>query len=90
VPRFRHVILIVFENHEVGDLLGNSAAPTFNRRASRYATIPALVFGPLVRPHAQSVAPTNQSGLLRTVEAGLRLSLLGRSAGVRPIVGIWR
>jgi phosphatidylinositol-3-phosphatase len=258
VPRFRHVILIVFENHEVGDVLGNSDAPTFNRLASRYATIPqytavghpslpnylalvsgstqgihndctdciidgrsladtlaasrktwktyaeglpqtgftgassgryvkkhnpfvyfrrnlttarlqrvvplsrflpdargrrlpafslilpdlchdmhdcdvstgdswlgafvrpllhgttlrnsvvfvtfdegttdiggggrvpALVLGPLVRPHAQSAAPTNHYGLLRTVEAGLRLSLLGRSAGVRPIVGIWR
>jgi phosphatidylinositol-3-phosphatase len=39
VPRFRHVILIVFENHEVGDVLGNSDAPTFNRLASSYATI---------------------------------------------------
>lgn len=39
VPHFRHVILIVFENHEVGDVLGDSSAPTFNRLASRYATI---------------------------------------------------
>src|SRR5438067_2576033 len=39
VPHFRHVIVIVFENHEVGDVLGNSSAPTFNRLASRYATI---------------------------------------------------
>jgi hypothetical protein len=39
VPRFRHVVLVVFENHEVGDVLGNSDAPTFNRLASRYATI---------------------------------------------------
>jgi acid phosphatase len=37
--RFRHVILIVFENHEASDVLGNSNAPTFNRLASRYATI---------------------------------------------------
>src|SRR6185437_6698090 len=39
VPRFSHVILIVFENHEVGEVLGNSGAPTFNRLASRYSTI---------------------------------------------------
>src|SRR6266480_1844216 len=37
--RFRHVILIVFENHEADDVLGNSDAPTFNRLATRYATI---------------------------------------------------
>lgn len=39
VPHFRHVVLIVFENHEVDDVLGSSDAPTFNRLASRYATI---------------------------------------------------
>jgi len=52
--------------------------------------VAALALGPLVRPHAQSAAPTNHYGLLRTIEAGLRVPLLGRSAGVRPIVGIWR
>lgn len=41
MPSFRHVIVIVFENHEVDDVLGNSAAPTFNSLASRYATISA-------------------------------------------------
>jgi phosphatidylinositol-3-phosphatase len=40
VPQFRHVIVIVFENHEVDDVLGRSAAPTFDRLASRYATVP--------------------------------------------------
>jgi phosphatidylinositol-3-phosphatase len=39
IPRFRHVILIVFENREIDDVLGNSEAPTFNRLASRYATL---------------------------------------------------
>jgi len=39
VPRFSHVILIVFENHEVNEVLGRSDAPTFNRLASKYATI---------------------------------------------------
>ena len=52
--------------------------------------VAALALGPLVRPHAQSAAPTNHYGLLRTIEAGFRVPLLGRSAGVRPIVGIWR
>jgi phosphatidylinositol-3-phosphatase len=38
-PRFQHVIVVVFENKEVGDVLGNSDATTFNRLASRCATI---------------------------------------------------
>jgi phosphatidylinositol-3-phosphatase len=38
-PRFRHVVVVVFENHETEQVLGNSQAPTFNRLASRYATL---------------------------------------------------
>jgi acid phosphatase len=52
--------------------------------------VAALALGPLVRPHSQSTAPTNHYGLLRTIEAGLGLPLLGQSAGARPIAGIWR
>jgi hypothetical protein len=52
--------------------------------------VAALALGPLVRRHARSTGPTNHYGLLRTIEAGLGLPLLGRSAGARPIVGIWR
>jgi acid phosphatase len=52
--------------------------------------VAALALGPLVRRNARSTAPTNHYGLLRTIEAGLGLPLLGRSAGARPIVGIWR
>jgi len=52
--------------------------------------VAAVALGPLVRHHAQSAGPTNHYGLLRTIEEGLGLPLLGRSAGVRPIVGIWR
>jgi hypothetical protein len=37
--RFRHVIVVVFENHEADQVLGSSQAPTFNRLASRYATL---------------------------------------------------
>jgi hypothetical protein len=36
VPRLAHVVVIVFENHERGDVLG-SGAPTFSRLAARYA-----------------------------------------------------
>ncbi len=52
--------------------------------------VAAVALGPLVRHHAQSAAPNNHYGLLRTIEGGLGLPLLGRSAGARPIVGIWR
>jgi hypothetical protein len=37
VPRVAHVVVIVFENHERGDVLGSASAPTFNRLAADYA-----------------------------------------------------
>ena len=40
VPRFRHVIVVVFENEERTGVLGSGAAPTFDRLARRYATLP--------------------------------------------------
>jgi phosphatidylinositol-3-phosphatase len=52
--------------------------------------VPALAIGPLVRRHASTNAPLNHYGLLRTIEQGLGLTLLGNSAGARPITGIWR
>jgi phosphatidylinositol-3-phosphatase len=52
--------------------------------------VAALALGPLVRPHARATAPANHYGLLRVIEEGLRLPLLGRSDGARPITGIWR
>lgn len=52
--------------------------------------VAALALGRLVRPHSRSTAQTNHYGLLRTIEAGLGLAPLGRSARARPIVGIWR
>jgi hypothetical protein len=39
VPAFRHVVVIVFENKERESVLGQTAAPTFNRMAARYATL---------------------------------------------------
>jgi phospholipase C len=39
VPRFTHVVVIVFENKEANEVLGNPQAPTFNRLARRYAVL---------------------------------------------------
>ena len=52
--------------------------------------IAALALGPLVRPGSHFNAPTSHYGLLRTIEAGLGLPLLGASRTAKPIVGIWR
>jgi phosphatidylinositol-3-phosphatase len=37
VPRLAHTVVIVFENHERGDILGSGAAPEFEQLASTYA-----------------------------------------------------
>jgi acid phosphatase len=37
IPAFKHVFVIVFENHEYGEIIGNPAAPYFNRLASENA-----------------------------------------------------
>jgi phospholipase C len=39
VPAFGHVVVIVFENKAPAAVLGNPAAPTFNRLASRNAVL---------------------------------------------------
>ena len=39
VPRFTHVVVVVFENHEASSIAGSSDAPTFNALAHRYATL---------------------------------------------------
>jgi hypothetical protein len=38
LPRFTHVVVVVFENHEASSIAGNPDAPTFNALAHRYAT----------------------------------------------------
>jgi phosphatidylinositol-3-phosphatase len=37
VPRLAHVVVIVFENHPRGAILGSGSAPTFDRLAATYA-----------------------------------------------------
>ena len=39
VPSFDHAIVIVFENKEANDVIGNADAPTFNAMAKRYAAV---------------------------------------------------
>jgi hypothetical protein len=39
VPRFDHIVVVVFENKETGSVLGSPAAPTFNAYARRYANV---------------------------------------------------
>lgn len=39
IPRFDHVVVIVFENKERGSVLANRAAPTFRSYARRYANL---------------------------------------------------
>ena len=39
VPRFSHVVVIVFENHEYGQIIGNPDAPSFNALASSNALL---------------------------------------------------
>src|SRR5262245_49081277 len=39
IPRFRHVVLIIFENKEPGEVIGSSQAPTINRLARQGALL---------------------------------------------------
>jgi phosphatidylinositol-3-phosphatase len=52
--------------------------------------VPALALGPLVRPGSRVAAPMTHYSLLRTIEDGLGLPRLGRSARVGPVTGIWK
>jgi hypothetical protein len=51
---------------------------------------PALALGTAVRPGSRFTGVTGHYGILRTVEQAWGLPLLGRSARVRPITGIWK
>jgi hypothetical protein len=39
VPRLDHIVVVIFENKEAGNVLGSRAAPTFNAYARRYANV---------------------------------------------------
>jgi phosphatidylinositol-3-phosphatase len=50
----------------------------------------ALALGRAVRPGSRLTKVTSHYGILRTIEQAWGLPLLGRSARVPPITGIWR
>lgn len=63
---------------------------TFDEGVGGEQGVPALALGPLVRPRSTFPAAMTHYGLLRTIEDGLGLPRLGRSATVGPVTGIWR
>ena len=52
--------------------------------------VPAYVAGPFVRPGSRTNVVLDHYSLLRTIEDGLGVPPLGRSASAPPIGGIWR
>jgi acid phosphatase len=48
IPRFRHVLVVVFENHERSEIVGSPDAPTFSALARRYASLTA--YDPVAHP----------------------------------------
>jgi hypothetical protein len=74
----RDVVFVVFDESRRPDVRGGGGH------------VAALALGPLVRPGSVSRELVDHYGLLRTIERGLGLPLLGRSANARAIVGIWR
>lgn len=62
----------------------------FDESDTRDPRIPALALGPLVRPGSRFRPAMSHYGLLRTIEDGLALPRLGRSARTGPVSGIWR
>jgi hypothetical protein len=63
---------------------------TFDEGVGSEQGVPALALGPLVRRGATFRPAMTHYGLLRTIEDGLGLPRLARSAAVGPVTGIWR
>ena len=70
-------------------LPGTAVFVVFDESDTADPGVPALALGPLVRPRSYSTSPTSHYGLLRTIEEGFGLPLLGRSARATPVTGIW-
>jgi hypothetical protein len=71
-------------------LPGTAVFVVFDESDSADPGVPALALGPLVRAHSYATGAMSHFGLLRTIEEGLGLPLLGRSARAVPVTGIWR
>ena len=63
---------------------------TFDESYGPGNRVPALALGPLVRPGSRFASAMTHYGLLRTIEDGLGLPPLGRSARVGPVTRIWK
>ena len=61
-------------------LPGTAVFVVFDESDSADARVPALALGPLVRPRSRATGALGHYGLLRTIEDGLGLPRLGRSA----------
>ena len=70
-------------------LSGTAVFVVFDESDTADPGVPALALGPLVRAHSYSTSAMSHYGLLRTIEEGFGLPLLGQSARTRPVTGIW-
>ena len=70
-------------------LPGTAVFVVFDESDSADPGVPALALGSLVRARSYSTSPMSHYALLRTIEQGFGLPLLGRSARATPITGIW-
>jgi phosphatidylinositol-3-phosphatase len=63
---------------------------TFDESYGAGNRVPALALGPLVRPGSRFAPALTHYGLLRTIEDGVGLPRLGRSARAGALTGIWK
>jgi phosphatidylinositol-3-phosphatase len=71
-------------------LPGTAVFAVFDESDTADPGVPALALGSLVRARSYSTSAMSHYGLLRTIEEGLGLPLLGRSAHATPVTGIWK
>ena len=70
-------------------LPGTAVFVVFDESGTADPGVPALALGSLVRAHSYFMSAMSHYGLLRTIEEGFGLPLLGRSARATPVTGIW-
>lgn len=71
-------------------LRGTAVFVVFDESDSADPGVPALALGSMVRARSYNTSAMSHYGLLRTIEEGFGLPLLGRSARATPVTGIWR
>ena len=71
-------------------LPGTAVFVVFDESSTGDPGVPALALASLVRAHSYYASAMSHYGLLRTIEDGFGLPLLGRSARAAPVTGIWR